>query len=469
MDIPKPRQWEPLSAVPILAGLCWLLPEGGLGWTLWSLLPGVLLLATGVALLLYPGDPRISAYMAAGGLVGVLFWIPAWITGGFWVAALVLGGSIASLLAAGRAALTREPLFLGVPLPDLHPVMDLKAGIDEAVLGYFLGGARLPGGDEALQMCREAEQMVDAFRGRGWDRDPSGLHPAPRPPDRTYVERARFLRHDYEVLRFDSGFSPDESLPGATLWKSYVPNNECHVRLLRHPGPPRPWLMCIHGYRMGVPLMDFSLFGPRWLHERLGLNIIQPVLPLHGPRRIGMRTGDFYLDGDPLDLVYAQAQALWDLRRALAWLRQTEGGARVGVLGYSLGGYNAALLAAYERELDFAVAIIPVLDFPSALMRFLPPAHLRFFRQHGLDEQRYRDILSVVSPLSRLSQLPSERLHVVAAVGDRLVLPEHPLALARHWKVPVTWYQGSHLSIRYEREPGQVLRHAMGQADWPVG
>lgn len=469
MDIPKPRQWEPLSVVPILAGLCWLLPDGGLGWTLWSLLPGCLLLSAGVALLLFPGDPRIAAYMALGGLAGALFFIPAWITGGFWTALLALAGSSASFMAAGRAALTREPLFLGVPLPEIGPQMDLKVAVDEALIGYFVGSAKVPGGEEALLMCREAQQMVDAFRARGWDRDPSGFHPAPPAPEKVYIEKARFRRHDYEVLRFDSGYTPDEALPGAALWKTYVPNNECHVRLLRHPGPPRPWLLCIHGYRMGVPLLDFSLFGPRWLHERLGLNIIQPVLPLHGPRRIGMRTGDYYLDGDPLDLVYAQAHALWDLRRTLAWLRQTEGRARVGVLGYSLGGYNTALLAAYERELDFAVAIIPVLDFPSALMRFLPPAHLRFFRQHGLDEQRYRDLLGVVSPLARPPMLPREHRHIVAAVGDRLVLPDQSLALAKHWDVPVTWYQGSHLSIRTEREPNQVLRHAMTQAGWPVG
>lgn len=87
---------------------------------------------------------------------------------------------------------------------------------------------------------------------------------------------------------------------------------------------------------------------------------------------------------------------------------------------------------------------------------------------HGLDEQRYRDILQVVSPLARAPLLPRERLHVVAAAADRIVLPHHPLALGRHWDVPVTWYQGSHLSIRYEREPGLALRHAAAAAGWPV-
>src|SRR3546814_4593895 len=62
-----------------------------------------------------------------------------------------------------------------------------------------------------------------------------------------------------------------------------------------------------------------------------------PVLPLHGPRSTGWRSGDHYLDGDMTDLVYAESQALWDLRRTLAWLRANESGARVGVYGISLG------------------------------------------------------------------------------------------------------------------------------------
>src|SRR3546814_12664071 len=76
-----------------------------------------------------------------------------------------------------------------------------------------------------------------------------------------------------------------------------------------------------------------------------------PVLPLHGPRSTGLRSGDHYLDGDMTDLVYAESQALWDLRRTLAWLRANESGARVGVYGISLGGYNAALLSGYDKEI----------------------------------------------------------------------------------------------------------------------
>ncbi|HUP92173.1 MAG TPA: hypothetical protein VM074_07995, partial [Solimonas sp.] len=260
-----------------------------------------------------------------------------------------------------------------------------------------------------------------------------------------------------------------DALPGAALWKTYEENQGCHVRILRHAGKPRPWLMCVHGYRMGVPLLDFALFPPQWLHERLGLNIIQPVLPLHGPRSIGRRTGDYFLDGDLLDLAYAEAQCLWDLRRTLAWLRATEDNPQVGVYGFSLGGYNTALLAAYEKNLDFVIAGIPVVDFASALWKFMPPAHGKFLAHRGLDEERYRRILNVVAPLARPCVVAPERRYIFGATGDRLVVPWHPLKLSGHWGVPVTWYQGSHLSVRRERETREVLETAIGRAGWRPG
>jgi hypothetical protein len=57
-------------------------------------------------------------------------------------------------------------------------------------------------------------------------------------------------------------------------------------------------------------------------------------MPLHGPRRVGRRGGDGYLSGDFLDTIHAQTQAVWDIRRLIAWLR-AEGAQRVGVQGVS--------------------------------------------------------------------------------------------------------------------------------------
>jgi hypothetical protein len=468
MTLAKPKQWEPLAAIPIVAGLHWLLASAGGDWLLWGLLPGSLMLMSGMALLLLPGDLRITEYMAGGGALGVLFLLPVLIAGGFGAALLAGIGAVAAYLTAGHVALAREPSSEGAPPADASLWIDAKAALDEALLAYFVGTARFPGADEIVRLGADAQRLEQLMQARGWHERPESLHADPVAPERVYVQQARVYGWTYERVSYPSGFTPDADLPASELWAQHQNNRQAVAWVLRHPGPPRPWLMCVHGYRMGEAWMDFVLFPPRWLHERLGLNLFMPILPLHGPRRVGLRSGDQYLDGNPLDLLYAQVQALWDLRRGLAWLRSQEDGARIGVLGYSLGGYNAALLAQYEEKLDFVIAGIPPSDFAGALWRHIPPAHRDYFIAHGLDQDRYRRLLQPVSPLARPPKLERDRLYIFAGTADRLVLPDQSLALARHWQVPVQWYQGAHLTFRNEAVVKAHIEVAMQRAGWPV-
>ncbi|MCI0749331.1 MAG: prolyl oligopeptidase family serine peptidase [Nevskiales bacterium] len=468
MDLPRPKQWEPLAIIPIAAGLYWLLAAADGGWLILGLLPGTLMLATGVALLLLPGDLRITEYMAAGGLLGLVLVLPVMIFGGFGDGLLGAVLALAAGVTAGRAALDREPLLAGTPPPVKTLAVSAKAALDEALLAYFVGSAPIPSGDAIARLGAEARQLEDVLTAKGWLEHPESLHRAPPVPDRVYVQQARIYGRDYERLNYASGFTLDPALPRAENWVQHPNNHQAAAWVLRHPGPPRPWLVCVHGYRMGEPWLDFLLFPPRWLHERLGLNVLMPVLPLHGPRRRGLRSGDGYLDGDPLELLYAETQALWDLRRALAWIRSQEDAARIGVLGYSLGGYNAGLLVQYEKNLDFAVAGIPAVDLAASMLRHLPPPHREYFSIEGLTLERYRTVLRPVSPLTRPPLLARERLYIFAGAADRIVLPDQPLQLARHWNVPIQWYQGGHLSFRHERVVREHIEAALQRAGWPI-
>lgn len=462
-----PRLWHWIALLPIVAGLFAIAQVQGFGTALLAGLPGVLVLSTGVALLLMPGDPRTTSYMALASLFGVLFSVPM-LFAGFFEALFAAVLFALTFMVAGRVGLRSEAVAEGAPMPDADARMHFKSAIDEALIGYFVGSASVPSGETAVRMCEEALALGEALESRGWLEHPETYHTRPSAPTQIDSNSARIYGQDYERLAFDSGYEAPRELPGAATWMSHLPNHRASASMLRHEGPPRPWLICIHGYRMGMPWLDFSLFAPKLLHHRYGLNVLMPLLPLHGTRRIGPRSGDQFLDGDLLDLLFAESQALWDLRRWLAWLRANEPNPRIGLYGISLGGYNTALLSAYEDGLDFAVAGIPVVDLAAALWRYIPPQHRRYFAGNGLDENRYREILRAVSPLRVLPKIPRERLHVFAATGDRLVPATHALALARHWERPVNWYQGSHLSVRREREPRKVLEAAMLGAGWKI-
>ncbi|HUS24061.1 MAG TPA: prolyl oligopeptidase family serine peptidase [Candidatus Binatia bacterium] len=468
MSLPVPKQWEPLAAVPIVAGLWWLFAAAGGGWLFWALIPGVLMLAAGVGLLLWPGDLRLTEFMALGALLALIVAVPVTLFGAFvegLICALLAAGAF---LVSGRVALAQEQAVSGVPPPDATIAVAAKAALDEALLAYFVGTADLPSGERAQRVCARAPLMEKAMQDAGFAEQPELLHKTPPAPERVYAQQARLYGYAYERLSWDSGFVADARIPGADAWMEHRDNRQVTAWMLRHPGPPRPWLVCVHGYRMGHAWMDLGLFPPRWLHEQLGVNLLMPTLPLHGSRRMGWRSGDGFLDGDPFDLIFAETQAVWDLRRAIAYLRAQEESPRIGVLGYSLGGYNTAMLAQYETGLDFAIAGIPAVDLAGALWRHLQPWHRGYYAAQGLTLERYRNILRSVSPVARPPKLPRERLYLFAGVADRVVLPEQVAALSKHWDVPVQWYQGAHLTFRHEPLVRQHIEAAMQRAGWPV-
>lgn len=462
-----PRQYELVALIPIAAGLLWLLAGQGFVYFLTSLVPGVLLVASGCSALFWPGEAKISQYMAFGAVLGVVLSPIAALLIGLSMAVLLALVSAATFLCAGRIAIAyAEPSE--APAPPADNSIYAKAALDEALVGYFVTVAQVPSGALAERMCRDVTRLEQILEARNAFVDPSVLHPAPAAPEESQLIAARGVGLNYQRLSYASAFVADPELPGSELWAGYSGNQKSVASLFRHAESGRPWLLCIHGYRMGTPMLDLRLFPPALLHQRYKLNLLMPTLPLHGPRRCGLQSGDRFLDGNLLDLLLAEMQTLWDLRRAVAWIRSVDPGARIGVLGYSLGGYNAALLAAYEPGLDFVVAGIPVCDLASALWGHIPAQNRRYFAAQGLDQDRYRRLLHPVSPEALAPKLAAERLHIFAGTADRIVPPLHPLRLARHWQRPVQWYAGGHLTFRGERVVTRCLEDAMNGAGWPL-
>jgi pimeloyl-ACP methyl ester carboxylesterase len=113
------------------------------------------------------------------------------------------------------------------------------------------------------------------------------------------------------------------------------------------------------------------------------------------------------------------------------------------VMGMSLGGYTAALLATIEDRLSFAVPMIPLASI----------AHLvrRMGRLTGnADEQRAQfegleAAHRAVSPLARAPRVGAERMLVVAAEGDRITPIDHARWLAQHFGAPLHVFHGGHI------------------------
>ena len=458
-----PPRWHREAAVPIAAGLAWLWYAASFGVVgfVFSLVPGCLLLASGVAVLLWPGDLRIAQFAAAGGLLGIPLALPAIGVAGPGTAALLVALSAASFLAAGAVSLRQEPRHRGVPEPEPSLALYAQVAADDAILAWMQVTLDVRRGPELSRVAREVDQAAELFDARGWLEKPADYHRTPPLLEDPVIRPARARWVDFEHLRFASGYEPHADEPGRARWLGYEANRTAHAWVLRHAGPPRPWIVCLHGFQMGRPALDLLAFAPEYFHRRLGLNMAIPVLPLHGPRRAGRRSGDHFLAGDPLDSIHAEAQAMWDVRRLLSWVR-AQGAHALGAVGLSLGGYQAALLASLDGDLACAIAGIPLTDIARAVWRHGPPLHMLHAEHEGIVRDHVSEVLRVVSPLALEPRVPLERRFIFGGVADQLVTPDQVRDLWEHWQRPrIAWYQGSHLTFRAHAAVRELMREAL--------
>lgn len=350
-------------------------------------------------------------------------------------------------------------LWRGERALGMSPLLAAKIAVDEAVC--TLRRVRMRWLDaEWERIAGETAAAAELFAARGWHDAPHAYHQTPPPLRRATLRRSRSLGLEFQHLRFASGYAPHAGEPGRQRWLSYRANRTAHAWMLRHPDGPRRWIVCVHGYGMGAPLMDLAAFQVPWLYHELGLNVMIPVLPLHGPRSTGW-SGDGFFSGDCLDTLHAEAQAIWDLRRLLGWIRAQDAPA-IGVYGLSLGGYTAALLGGLEDDLACIIAGIPPSDFVALGRHHMPAALLRAAEALGLDWEIVDRIFRVVSPLAMPPRIPRERRFLFAGLADRIVPPSQVRALSAHWEHPQTiWYAGSHFSCHWEPEVRALLRETL--------
>jgi len=242
-----------------------------------------------------------------------------------------------------------------------------------------------------------------------------------------------------------------------------VENHWVHAETWTHADrAPCGTIVLLHGFGMGgSPLDAIALMAPAFFAS--GLDVVLVALPLHGPRApAGSRfSGQLFASPDVVRLNETMAQAAHDVIALVAWLRSRTQ-APIGVMGLSLGGYVAALLAALVPDLAFVIPVVAPVCFGDLAHRFMragtPGA--------GLERAELRAAYRVHSPLAHAARVARERLLILAAHGDRIVPAEHPRWLEAHWERPRTvWFSGSHLAPFGRPTIRAALRRFLGDLD----
>jgi pimeloyl-ACP methyl ester carboxylesterase len=362
------------------------------------------------------------------------------------------GVGLRSFVREGVAAALGRPRYAEVPKhpPSLRVVAE--AALDRSFSRGMNLLTELPHPQVLRRARAEAAEMAAFMADGGFHEDPARYHRMPGPPGaaRRAAERAYFGRPArYESLAFASGYEPHPGEPGGARWLRHPRNHTVHAQLLEHPGAARPWVVCVHGFGMGTPLPNFTVFQPERLYRERGWNVVLPSLPLHGRRGARRMSGREVLAPDYLRIVHLLAQGVWDVRRVVAWIR-ARGGTQIALYGISLGGYVSSLVASLEDDLAGVIVGIPAVDF-ARLARDHEPRELRRYGADArIDWDHVRAATQAVSPLALAPRVPRERRFIFAGTADRVARPDQARALWRHWdRCAIHWFAGGHVAAQW--------------------
>jgi pimeloyl-ACP methyl ester carboxylesterase len=339
------------------------------------------------------------------------------------------------------------------------------AGIDVAIrtaAAMLVGTLAAPGGYHPGRL-RTLRRDLDFYTPFADSRDPHRFF-AP-PPSRVPVERRRvrfaaFRPKDggVEDLRFVSPFEPVNPRLRGHYTRMRGGNHIAHARYWHHGDGPRRTIIAIHGFSADLSLLNEWVFALPWLY-RLGCDVLLFTLPFHGKRqtRFSPFSGHGFFAGGLARLNEAFAQAVFDFRILLDHL-ESRGVTNPGIMGVSLGGYTAALLAAIEPRLQFVIANVPLVSVVDLVLEWHPISALVWgaLKATGVRLEDIRHILAVHSPLTYRPIVPKERRFIVGGAADRLAPPKHSRLLWEHWeRCKIHWFPGSHL-VHLDR--GDYLR-----------
>jgi len=235
-------------------------------------------------------------------------------------------------------------------------------------------------------------------------------------------------------------------------YRSHRDNQTALLRTLSLRIKGKPMAILVNGFSSGHHLMERVAWPMREFH-RLGIGVSLFALPFHGPR--GHAFPPEWPQQDTAFTIEGFRQAVWDLQIAIKAMRDA-GASQVGVVGMSLGGYTASLLATVTSNVDFVLSYIPICSMPDVMNdNGLVPGSGG--TQRALYEG-YREQLVPITPIFREPKVEPKRISIISGAYDRLATVRHGQRLADHFDAELITFPGAHL-VQHRR--ARAFREAL--------
>lgn len=298
----------------------------------------------------------------------------------------------------------------------------------------------------------EFERQLDFYFDNGYVDDPRSFFSFPeKTPASSIIDRKPYHDGEYRLIRYVSGYQPKNPLI-RERYLSFKANRHGYIILWTHGEPGRDTVLCHHGYMLGEPRQARKMFRVKNLFA-LGLDVALFIAPFHWKRNAGSwhQRGMYLQPDDPAMTCESVGQAMYDLYGAFLILRES-GAGKIGLIGASLGGYNAALFSGLADLHAFAALMVPAVSFGGPM----DPDRTRLpFRVDAPLREKIRRVWELHSPLRFKPKIDREKILVVASRGDLVCPFEGVLDLCGRWDLPGRHFlTGGHWLIFNRRERG---------------
>jgi len=317
--------------------------------------------------------------------------------------------------------------------PLLDPAL-FHRGVDSAIL-WSLGNVEMP-----LHVAEPARQVeIERFWSESRVDAPARL--------RVAAELPRRRRGQVRVLDLEGPSSGPGQHPGSRRLLAQARFNTAAV-------VGAPAVLILHGFAVPTAIVEDYHAG---LLTARGAHTVRLDLPFHLRRRaVDTRSGDGFFSVDLTRMREVIRQSVEDAAAIVAWMR-TELSPDVAVVGFSLGGLVAALLAA-RVGLAAALPVIPAADLPEIFLEYAP-ARSRSRAgivgeaggPWGADRKTAKRVLdealAPVLPQRLQPRTDSDRIAIVSATHDRVVGGASARRLAAAWNAASWDYDHGHITI----------------------
>ena len=303
---------------------------------------------------------------------------------------------------------------------------------------------------EPPALLKDLNQFEETESYRAYRENPSNLFPA---PGRINLRKRWLGLHRVGFAEWNwQSIHPLVFKEIEHEYRSHRDNQTALLRTLDLRIKGRPMAILVNGFSSGHHILERVAWPIREFH-RLGISVSLFALPFHGPR--GHEFPPEWPQQDTAFTIEGFRQAIWDLQTAIRAMREA-GASQVGVVGMSLGGYTASLLATVTSDVDFVLSYIPICSVPDVMNdNNLVPGSGEMQRKLY---DGYREQLVPITPVCRKPTLEPRRVRIVSGQFDRLATVQHGARLAEHFGTELITFPGGHI---VQNRRAQAFREAL--------